>query len=96
MALLTIVNTGVRNIGDVSANHVVDGHCNKVVKLFWSIIVHFKLSSLLEARIIINEIDCVNCRNMSCYGQNKICCEIASGEARLKYAIAWLIMVMGT
>ena len=78
-----LVNIGVRNIGNVSVNHVVDGHHNRVVKKIWLIIAHIQLSSLLKSRVIIDEIDFSNHANMSRYGQNKICCKIASGETKV-------------
>ena len=56
VALNALMVAGVPNLNDISASHVVDGHCQRALKLIWSTVAHFKLSSLLNPSTLKQEI----------------------------------------
>jgi len=49
-ALCVFRELGIPKIRNIQARHIVDGHRTKVLEMFWLIMVHFKMPSLISPR----------------------------------------------
>ena len=58
--LSTLVETGVENIQDITASHIVEAHQPRILQLLWSTIVRFQIESL-DSDVIEEEIRGIEC-----------------------------------
>jgi len=65
IALAALANLGIPTVDTIHPNYIVDGHRPQVLKLLWSVITSFKLSTLLDQAKLKEEIYTVHRSNTS-------------------------------
>ena len=63
VVLQDLSRKGISCLDDIAPSHIVDGHCQRTLKLIWSIIAKFKLCNLIDPIAITQEIDRIQSAN---------------------------------